>query len=126
MGFLIDLAIRQRNDHNYMLCIIALSCFFSGTNGYGGGGWSSYAFLPCAWIGLLIFLRNEKKQCAKLWVDCKKCDRKKTTKRGLCGSRQKDRASHEVRMVGIFGSWGLPSVAARNLLTGLPESLGLI
>ena len=28
MGFLIDLAICQRNDHNYMLCIIALSCFF--------------------------------------------------------------------------------------------------
>ena len=27
---------------------------------------------------------------------------KKTTKRGLCGSRQKDRASHEVRMVGIY------------------------
>ncbi|MHB9055760.1 MAG: hypothetical protein ACYC2P_06355 [Paludibacteraceae bacterium] len=22
------------------------------------------AFLPCGWIGSLIFLRNEKKQCA--------------------------------------------------------------
>jgi hypothetical protein len=37
---------------------------------------------------------------------CKKCDRKKQQQGGLCGSRQKDRASHEVRMVGIFGGWG--------------------
>ena len=31
---------------------------------------------------------------------------KKTTKGWLCESRQKDHASHEVRMVGIFGGWG--------------------
>ncbi len=31
---------------------------------------------------------------------------KKTTKRGLCGSRQKDRASPEERGAGIFGGWG--------------------
>jgi hypothetical protein len=40
---------------------------------------------------------------------------KKTTKRGLCGSRQKDRASPEVRGAGIFGGWGLPFGAARVL-----------
>ncbi len=66
MGFPIHLAIRQGNDHNYMLCIIALSCFFL-----------ACFFASCGWICLLIFLRNEKKQCAKLWVDCKKHDRKK-------------------------------------------------
>jgi len=27
------------------------------------------SFLPCGWIGLLIFLRNEKKQCARCgWI----------------------------------------------------------
>jgi hypothetical protein len=52
---------------------------------------------------------------------CKKYDRKKTTKRGLCGSHKKDRASHEVRMVGIFCGWGLPCGAARNYLSGLPD-----
>lgn len=36
----------------------------------------------------------------------KKYDRKKTTKGGLCGSHKKDRASHEVRMAGIFCGWG--------------------
>jgi len=41
----------------------------------------------------------------------------KTTKRGLCGGSKKDRASHEVRMVGIFWSWGLCG-AARIKLTG--------
>jgi len=39
----------------------------------------------------------------------------------LCGSRQKDRASPEVRGAGIFGGWGLPCVAARNYLSGLPD-----
>ena len=55
------------------------------------------SFCSCGWIGLLIFLRNEKKQCAKLWVDCKKCDRKKQQQGGLCGSRQKDHASPALR-----------------------------
>jgi len=36
----------------------------------------------------------------------------------LCGSRQKDRASPEVRGAGIFGGWWLPCGAARDLLTG--------
>jgi len=42
---------------------------------HGGGGWSANVF----------------------FAFCKKCDRKKTTKRGLCGSRQKDRASPALR-----------------------------
>ncbi|MDD3322366.1 MAG: hypothetical protein PHS59_13085 [Paludibacter sp.] len=41
MGFPIDLPIRQGNDHNYMLCIIAWSCFFLAQIRYGGGGWST-------------------------------------------------------------------------------------
>jgi len=47
-----------------------------------------------------------------------KTRQKKTTKRGLRGSHKKDRASHEVRMVGIFCGWGLPYGAARNYLSG--------
>jgi hypothetical protein len=34
---------------------------------------------------------------------------KKQQQGGLCGSRQKDRASHEVRRAGIFGGWGFCS-----------------
>ena len=77
-----------------MLCKIALGWFFlwrkSGTVVAVG---VPDVFLPCGWIGLLIFSRNEKKQCANLWVDSKKCDRKKTTAGWMCGSRNKDRAS---------------------------------
>ena len=66
-----------------MLCKIALGWFFlwrkSGTVVAVG---VPDVFLPCGWIGLLIFLRNEKKQCANLWVDSKKCDRKKQQQGG--------------------------------------------
>jgi len=41
MGFPIALPIRQGNDHNYMLCIIASDCFFSGASVHGGGGWNA-------------------------------------------------------------------------------------
>ena len=45
----------------------------------------------CLWVDWLIdFLRNKKKQCAKLCEDCKKCDRKKTTA-GLIARRQAKR-----------------------------------
>ena len=46
------------------------------------------SFLPVDEIGLLIFLRNEKKQCDKLCVDCKKCDRKNNS-RVDCGEADK-------------------------------------
>jgi hypothetical protein len=59
-------------------------------------------FASCGWIETEVL----KKHHCERKVDCKKCDRKKTTKRGLCGSRQKDRASPEVRGAGIFGGWG--------------------
>jgi len=39
--------------------------FFLAQVQHGGGGWSANVFFACMWIGLLIFLRNEKKQCAK-------------------------------------------------------------
>ena len=86
---------------------------------HGGGGWSANVFFACGWIGLLIFLRNEKKQCAKCaWV-AKSVTEKKQQQGGLCGSLQKDCASHEVRMVRIFAGWGLcPDGAARNELSG--------
>ena len=52
-----------------MLCIIALGCFFLAQVQHGGGGWSANVFFAWGWIGLLIFLRNEKKQCAKSgWI----------------------------------------------------------
>ena len=47
-----------------------------------------------------------------------KSETEKKQKGGLCGNRQNDRASPEVRGAGIFGGWGLPCIAARNLLTG--------
>ena len=62
---------------------IALGCFFFCVNQVR---WWRLEYLmfffPCGWIGLLIFLRNEKKQCANLWVDSKKCDRKKQQQGG--------------------------------------------
>jgi len=66
---------------------------------HGGGGWSANVFFAFR----------------------KKCDRKKQQQGGLCGSRQKDRASPEVRGAGIFGGWGLTCGAARNKLSGLPD-----
>ena len=48
-----------------MLCKIALGWFFSGANQVRW--WRLeylMSFLPCGWIGSLLFMRNEKKQCA--------------------------------------------------------------
>ena len=67
---------------NYMLCKIALGCFFWRKSGTVVAVGVPDVFLPCGWIGLLIFSRNEKKQCANLCVDCKKCDRKKQQQGG--------------------------------------------
>jgi len=39
----------------------------------------------------------------------------------LCGSRQKDRASPEVRGTGIFGGWRLPCGAARMSFQVKPD-----
>ena len=91
-----------------------LGCFFSGAS-VARWIWSRcnrdkspclMSFLPCGWIGSLIFLRNEKKSnVPTLCVDCKKCDRKKQQQGGLCGRRNKDRASSEVRTAGIYSAW---------------------
>jgi hypothetical protein len=49
---------------------------------------------------------------------------KKTTKRGLCGSHKKDRASHEVRMVGIFYGWGFcPAALPVIILQAKPDRI---
>jgi hypothetical protein len=83
-----------------MLCIIALSCCFSGV----------FFCFSLAWIEIVVFEKNitmKEGLIAKNMTE-------KTTKRGLRGSHKKDRASHEVRMVGIFCGWGLPRCAARN------------
>lgn len=37
-----------------------------------------------------------------MWEDCKKYDGEKTTAGWMCGRRNKDRASREVRTVGIY------------------------
>ena len=86
------LICRQARERPLTTCYvnIALRCFFSGANQVRWW-WSRcnrdkspylMSFLPCGWIGSLIFLRNEKKQCANLCVDCKKCDRKKQQQGG--------------------------------------------
>ena len=38
---------------------VALGCFFSGTSGYGGGGWSTHAFLLLRAGKALSHRRNE-------------------------------------------------------------------
>ena len=76
---------------NYMLCIIALSCFFSG---------ASFLLL----VGGLKqwFWKNNTVNVG--WI-AKSVTEKKQQQGGLCGSLQKDYASHEVRMVRIFAGW---------------------
>ena len=90
-----------------MLCKIALGWFFlwrkSGTVVAVGVPDVFFAL----WVNWLIdFFEEREKAMCQLWIDCKKCDRKKQQQGGLCGSRQKDRASPEVRGAGIFGGWG--------------------
>jgi len=49
---------------------------------------------------------------------------KKQQKGGLCGSRQKDRASPEVRGVGIFDGWGFcPAALPVINFLALPDRL---
>lgn len=87
MGFPIHLAIRQGNDHNYMLCIIALiaSTFstFSRVQIFNltlhslvekvGLYFLACFFASCGWIETVVL---KKHQCERR-VDCKKHDRKK-------------------------------------------------
>jgi hypothetical protein len=44
MGFPINLPSGKGMTINYMLCIIALSCFFLAQVQHGGGGWSANVF----------------------------------------------------------------------------------
>ena len=48
MGFPIDLPSGKGMTINYLLCIIALSCFFSGTSVHGGGGWNAQRLFALA------------------------------------------------------------------------------
>ena len=64
------------------------------------------SFLPCGWIGLLIFLRNEKKQCANLWVDSKKCDRKKQQQGGCAEAGIKTVQAVRYERRGFISGWG--------------------
>ena len=123
MGFPIDLPSGKGMTINYLLCIIALIASTFST------------FSRVQNFILTLHSLSEKVELFFFWrkcstvaavgvqtsflLFCKKCDRKKTTKRGLCGSRQKDRASPEVRGAGIFGGWGFcPGGAGRNKLSG--------
>ena len=63
-------------------------------------------FLPCGWSGLLIFLRNEKKQCANLCVDCKKCDRKKQQQGGCAEAGIKTVQAVRYERLGFISGWG--------------------
>ena len=62
-------------------------------------------FLPCGWIGLLIFSRNEKKQCANLWVDSKKCDRKKQQQGGCAEAGIKTVQAVRYERRGFISGW---------------------
>ena len=80
-----------------MLCIIALGCFFLAQVQHGGGGWSANVFFACGWIGLLLYqiieprtkIKDSRKfktnyeyreAMCQMWLDCKKCDRKKNSR----------------------------------------------
>jgi len=93
--------------------------FFSGASVHGGGGWNAQR-LFCLWVDWLIdFFEVREKTMCQMWVDCKKCDRKKQQQGGLRGGRQKDCASPEERGVRIFACRGFcPGGAARNELSG--------
>jgi len=65
-------------------------------------------------------LDRDKSQCKRLFAYCKKCDRKKTTKRGLCGSRQKDRASPALRHAQRADEKGWGFLAAGDCPAELP------
>ena len=42
-----------------MLCIIALSCCFSGISVHGGGGWNAQRlFCSCGWIETVVLKNN--------------------------------------------------------------------
>jgi len=69
--------------------------FFSGTSGYGGGGWSTLRLFALeGWQGSKP-PQERGWLCALCALGCKKCDRKKQQKGWLCGSLKKDRASPE-------------------------------
>ena len=52
--------------------------FFLAQVQHGGGGWSANVFLPCVWIGLLIFIEEREKAMCQLRVDCKSVTEKTT------------------------------------------------
>jgi len=131
MGFPIDLPLGKGVTINYLLCIIALIASTFST------------FSRVQNFILTLHSLSEKVELFFFWRKCstvvavgvqtsflqppaplkrgycKKCDRKKQQQGGLCGSRQKDRASPEVRGAGIFGGWGFcPGGAVRNKLSG--------
>jgi hypothetical protein len=89
---------------------------------HGGGGWSANVFFACGWIEIVVL----KKQHYDCRVDCKKCDKKKTTA-GLIARRQakrlcKPRFDKLSELEKRGEDFCMPVIllcgAARNLLTG--------
>ena len=80
-------------------------------------------FLPCGWIGLLIFLRNEKKQCANLWVDSKKCDRKKQQQGGCAEATKKTVQAMRYEWWGFFVTGDCPAELPVINFQALPDRL---
>ncbi|MCE5331750.1 MAG: hypothetical protein LLF95_06385 [Bacteroidales bacterium] len=76
------------------------------------------SFLPCGWIGLLLFLRNEKKQCANCGLIAKSVTEKNNS--GLIVRKQTKRpCKPRGTRGGDFWRLGiLPCGAARNELSG--------
>lgn len=74
---------------------VALGCFFSGTSGYGGGGWSTLRLFAFRVGKALSHRRYEDGFVPYVrWV-AKSVTEKKQQKGWLCGSLKKDRASPE-------------------------------
>ena len=140
-------AVRQGNEHNYMLCIIALSCFFLAHFRHGGGGWSAW-FLFCLVCGLAYwFFWGTRKSnvpivggLQKVWqkknnsrVDCAEAGKKtlQTQHFGMLNDRRFDRLSGQRAKWADEKGWGFlpagdcPGGAARNLLTGIAWPLVL-
>ncbi len=90
-----------------MLCILASGCFFSGAS--AARWWRLeckrlFAFYKNYFV-IFCNARHNLNEFGSALIYAKKCDRKKQQQGGLCGSRQKDRASPKVRGAGIFGGW---------------------
>ena len=85
---------------------------------HGGGGWSANVFFACMWIGLLIFLRNEKKQCAKCARIAKSVTEKNNSRVDCAEADKKTVQAQRYEGRGFLAAGDFACGVARNLLSG--------